>query len=287
MTPLRQGYFIRRAKDISIGSTLALAMLASGVALPGCNGGQDNEAAYSYDDTTYEKGIRSYIKEVAPGEFKITDEQTVEYDQSEAIVSYLDGTSRTLNPEAAKRLIDEEIQSKSDSTSTRDNERGYHRSGLSNVLLYGGMGYLLGRNRSYSYINNYRSNNRAGQYYNDPRTYQKAQSARSAMRASRTTAARPSGGRSGFFGGSPARGNGVTYKEERRREERRKNQAVRAAGANPPSILSSLLLSSFFQNDSNKKYAPTSRRRPAGGGLGLDAGRGHAALLGTESGGGD
>lgn len=203
MTPQRKGTFIRRAKDITISSTLAVAMLTSGIALPGCNGGQDNEAAYSYDDATYAKGIRSYIKEVSPGEFKITDEETVEYDQSEAIVTYLDGTSRTLNPEAAKQLIDEEIKIQGDSTSINGSQNNYHhRSGLSNVLLYGGMGYLLGRNRNNSYINSYRNNNRAGQYYNDPRTYQKAQSTRSAMRASRTVNSRPTGGRSGFFGRS-------------------------------------------------------------------------------------
>ncbi len=202
MTPQRKGTFIRRAKDITIGSTLAVAMLASGIFLPGCQGGEDNEAAYSYDDATFAKGIRSYIKEVNPGEFKITDEETVEYHQSEAIVTYLDGTSRTLNPEAAKRLIDEEIKSQGDSTSTTGRQNNYQRSGLSTMLLYGGMGYLLGRNRNNGYINSYRSNGQAGQYYSDPRTYQKAQSARSAMRASRTVNSRPTGGRSGFFGRS-------------------------------------------------------------------------------------
>ncbi|GHB62430.1 hypothetical protein [Persicitalea jodogahamensis] len=209
MTPQRNGSFIRRAKDITISSTLALAMLASGVVLPSCEGGQDNEADYSYDETTYAKGIRSYIKEVSPGEFKITDEETVEYDQSEAIVSYLDGTTRTLNPDAAKRLIDEEIKTQSDSTSNKEGERqNYRSSGLSNVLLYGGMGYLLGRNSGNSYMNSYRNNNQSGQYYSDPRTYQKAQSARSAMRASRTVTARPSGGRSGFFGRSRSSSGG-------------------------------------------------------------------------------
>lgn len=202
MTPQRNGTFIRRAKDITISSTLAMAMLASGIVLPGCQGGEDNEAAYSYDDATYAKGIRSHIKEVSPGEFKITDEETVEYDQSEAIVFYLDGTSRTLNPEAAKKLIDDEIKTQSDSTSANGSQNNYHRSGLSTMLLYGGMGYLLGRNRNNGYINNLRSNGQAGQYYSDPRTYQKAQSTRSAMRASRTMGSRPAGGKSGFFGRS-------------------------------------------------------------------------------------
>ena len=126
MTPQRKNTFIRRAKDITISSTLTLALLTSGIALPGCGENQDNEAAYSYDETTYDKGIRSYIKEVSPGEFKITDEETVDYNQSEAIVTYLDGTTRMLNPEAAKQLIDEEIRTQGDSLSTRNSQNNYH-----------------------------------------------------------------------------------------------------------------------------------------------------------------
>lgn len=207
MTPLRNGFFLRRAKDITISSTLALALLTGGLTLSGCEGGQDKEADYSYDDTVYEKGIRSYIKEVKPGEFKITDEETVEFDKSEAIVFYLDGTSRTISPNEAKRLIDEEIAvTKSDTTVTQRD--GYQRSGLSTMLLYGGMGYMLGRNRNNGYMNSFRQNNPGGQHYSDPRTYQKAQSARSDMRASRTVGARPSGGRGGFFGGRSSRSGG-------------------------------------------------------------------------------
>ena len=44
MTPQRKGTFLRRAKDITIGSTLAVAMLASGIILPGCQGGEDNRS---------------------------------------------------------------------------------------------------------------------------------------------------------------------------------------------------------------------------------------------------
>jgi len=208
MTPQRKNAFIRRAKDITISSTLAVAMLASGMALPGCQSGETAETDYSYDDATYAKGIRSFIKEVKPGEFKITDEETVEFDQSEAIVTYLDGTSRTINPDAAKKLIDEEIKSKGDSTSTTRTQNNYQSSGLSTMLLYGGMGYLLGRNRNNGYINNFRGNGQASQHYSNPSTYQKAQSARSDMRASRTMTARPSGGRSGFFGRSSGSSGG-------------------------------------------------------------------------------
>lgn len=214
MTPERRGSFIRRAKDITISSTLALAILASGVILPACSSSEEDEGAYTYEETTLSKGIRSYIKEVKPGEFKITDEESVEMDKSAAIVTYLDGRTETLTPEAAKKLIDEEIKVAADSTRTNNSrENGYHhRSGLSSMLLYGGMGYMLGRMGNNGYINNYRNGTSGGSgVYSNPGVYQKAQTAHSdvqASRSTRTVTSRPSGGRSGFFGRSGARSGG-------------------------------------------------------------------------------
>jgi hypothetical protein len=216
MTPIRKGTFIRRAKDITISSTLALALFASGMSLPGCTQQQDDEGAYSYEETVDTKGIRSHIKEVKPGEFEITDEETVPAEQAEAIVTYLDGRVETINPVAAKAMIDEEIKNSGDSTVTENSRNnGYHRSGLSSMLLYGGMGYMLGRNMNNGYINSYRDrgaqNGANSRFYSNPSTYQKSQSAYNDVQASRTTRTvntRPSGGRSGFFGRSGARSGG-------------------------------------------------------------------------------
>lgn len=217
MTPIRKGSFIRRAKDITIGSTLVLAFLASGLTLPGCTKQQDNEADYSYEETVYTKGVRSHIKETKQGEFEITDEETVPAEKSEAVVTYLDGRVETINPEAAKTLIDEEIKTAAqDSTVTNNNRsNGYHRSGLSTMLLYGGMGYMLGSRMNNGYMNSYRNqgmqNGANSRVYSNPSAYQKAQSTHNDMRASRTTrtvTSRPSGGRSGFFGRSGARSGG-------------------------------------------------------------------------------
>ncbi|TDB63988.1 hypothetical protein [Arundinibacter roseus] len=214
MTPTRKGHFIRKAKDITISSTLAFAILASGMMLPGCGSNESNEADYSYEETTYTKGIRSHIKEVKPGEFKITDEETVEIDKAEAIVTYLDGRTETISPAAAKKLIDEEIAAQKDSTqSSSRHHSGYHRSGLSSMLLYGGMGYMLGRTMNNGYMNSFRDRNPNGSaFYSNPGAYQKSQSAYSDVNASRTTrtvTTRPTGGRSGFFGSrSSAKGGG-------------------------------------------------------------------------------
>ena len=157
MTQLRRGSFIRKVKDISMGGALALALLA-GTGLVSCSSG-DEESDYSYEETSYGKGIRSHIQEVKPGEFKIVSEESVPTDSSAAIVSYLDGHKDTLSPTAAKALIDQEIRS--------NPHMGYH-SGLSSMLIYGGMGYFLGRNSNNSYLNDYRNvhgDKRSQSYY--------------------------------------------------------------------------------------------------------------------------
>jgi hypothetical protein len=203
MTRIRKGSFIKSAKDISIGGALALAIL-SGITMSSCSSNDDDESAYSYEETTYSKGIRSHIKEIKPGEFRITDEENVGADSSMAIVSYLDGHVDTLSTAAAKALIDEEIR-------TNHSYVGHH-SGLSSMLLYGGMGYMLGRNSSNSYMNNYRNDpNVSRGFYSNPATYERSQNVVSrvnASRSTRTVSSRPSGGRKGFFGRSSSRSGG-------------------------------------------------------------------------------
>lgn len=203
MTQLRKGSFVKRVKDISIGSALALAILSSGMMMPGCSS-NDDESDYSYEETTYSKGIRSHIKEVKPGEFKIMNEENVGADKSVAIVSYLDGHTDSLSTAAAKALIDEDIR-------TNQSNVGHH-SGLSSMLLYGGMGYMLGRNSGNGYINNYRKQNTNSRgFYGTPGAYNQSQTAVQSVNSSRSTRvvnSRPSSGRSGFFGRSSGRSGG-------------------------------------------------------------------------------
>lgn len=204
MSQLRKGTFIKRAKDISIGGALALTLFSGGLFMQSCGSNDEDDSAYSYEETTYAKGIRSHIKEVKPGEFKITDEESVGAGKSLAIVTYLDGHVDSLSATAAKALIDEDIR-------TNQTHVGHH-SGLSSMLLYGGIGYMLGRNSGNSYMNNYRAgNSNARAFYSNPDAYNKSQSAVSAVNASRTTrtvSTRPKGGRSGFFSRSASRSGG-------------------------------------------------------------------------------
>lgn len=194
MTKLRKGSFIRKAKDITIGSALALTFLSGSAFLASCSTNNDNESDYSYEETTYSKGVRSHIKETKPGEFSITNEESVEAGKSAAIVSYLDGHTDTLSATAAKALIDQEIQ-------TNQASVGQH-SGLSSMLLYGGMGYMLGRTMNNGYMNSYRNQGNSSRFYSSPSTFSQSQNTFrdvNASRSTRTVQARPSSGRSGFF----------------------------------------------------------------------------------------
>ncbi|QRR02006.1 hypothetical protein [Dyadobacter sandarakinus] len=203
---IRKGTFIKTAREISVSSALAITLLATPVVLPGCSSGGDDESAYSYEETSYGKGIRSHIREVKAGEFRITDEESVEPAQSGAIVTYLDGHTDSLSTTAAKALIDNEVRT----------NPGYvgHHSGLTSMLLYGGIGYMLGRNANNGYINSYRDRDggaTARGFYANPDTYNRARTAVSNVNASRTTrtvTARPKSGRSGFFGRSSSRSGG-------------------------------------------------------------------------------
>ncbi|RYF58493.1 MAG: hypothetical protein EOO39_34190 [Cytophagaceae bacterium] len=208
MTILKQGTLLRRVKDITLGTTLTIALLNGTVLLQSCGSNRSDEAGGSYGDgpaeetVTFKKGVRSVITETAPGEFKITDEAEAEPSESGAIVKYKDGHSDTLSVEAARKLVQNDP-----STSRYFNDPGsygqHHSNGLSNVLLWGGLGYMLGRSTAPRYNEQRYS---SGAYANQA-AYGRSQQLGRTVTSSRVVTSRPSGGRSGFFSrGSGGRG---------------------------------------------------------------------------------
>ena len=194
MTLQRKGAAIRRVRDIAVSSTLSLAVLTGAPLLQSCGG--DETRTETRQETTFSRGVKTYITEVEPGTFKVTDEVPASADSSVAIVRYYDGHRDTLSTASAKALIDNEIAA--------NPARVGHHSSLGNALLYGGMGYWLAttmRNRQYA---SYRQQYDGSRFYSNPATYQRSQSIGrqiSASRSTRTvTTSRPAGGRSGFFG---------------------------------------------------------------------------------------
>lgn len=197
MTPLRQHAVLRRVKDITLSTTLSLALLNGAVLLQSCgNNSADTEQA-ERTETTFGRGVRTYITETSPGNFKITDEVPAEPGQAGAIVNYADGHRDTLSVEAAKRLVETD-----QSTRTYlNNPNAYnHSNGLANVLLWGSLGYMLGRSTAPQYASDAR---RYGSgVYASPGVYNRSTQIGENVRGSRVTrSVRPTGGRSGFFGG--------------------------------------------------------------------------------------
>lgn len=195
MTPIRQHAVLRRVKDITLSTTLSVALLTGTAVLQSCG----NNADEAQTETRFGRGVRTYITETAPGNFKITDEEQTDPSRAGAVVNYYDGHRDTLSVEAAKRLVETDP-----STQTYLHNPGayhaHHRSGLANALLWGSLGYMLGRNTNSQYRDDARRYG-AGVYAN-PGLYQRSTQVGERVRASRITrTGRPSGGRSGFFGG--------------------------------------------------------------------------------------
>jgi hypothetical protein len=203
MTPLRHRALIRRVKDITLGTSLSLLLLGGGATLQSCG---NNRSEGDYDDgassetLTYTKGVRSVITETAPGEFKITDEVQADPNQSGAIVRYRDGHSDTLSVEVARRLVQND-PSTSQYFNNPNQYGSYHHNGLANALLWGGLGYMLGRSSNSAYDQRYSSG-----IYSSPGLYNRSQTLGRTVTAGRVVTSRPSGGRSGFFRSGSGRG---------------------------------------------------------------------------------
>jgi len=219
MTPIRTKSFIRKVKDITISSTIALAILGGGMSLQSCGNGSEEED-YEYEEVeVYTKGVKTYVSETSQGVFKISNETEVPADSSVAIITYLDGRQEKLSPPIVKSLIDNEI--KTDSASIGE------KSNLPNALLFGGMGYLLAKtvspnyatyrpdlnhvqasnanqksdstHRTHYHRSHFGGNSMMMAYFLTSGVFNRSNSIHQNIGNSRSTITRPVGGRSGFF----------------------------------------------------------------------------------------
>jgi len=206
MTPIRKHSVLRRVKDITLGTTLTLALLNGSVLLQSCGSNQEQSEAYEQTTSSPGQGVRTYITETSPGNFRITDEVQVDPGQAGAIVSYFDGHRDTLGVEAARRLV----QADPATSGYFNNPAGYGGpmgGGLANALLWGGLGYMIGRSTAPSYRD--RDHRYSSRYYANPGLHNRSTRLREDLYTRRTNpsyggqsrATRPSNGRSGFFGG--------------------------------------------------------------------------------------
>lgn len=202
----RKQAIIRRVKDITLGTTLSVALLNGSVLLQSCSGNNTNDED-RYNDSgraegeqkeSFKKGVRTFITETAPGTFKITDEQQVGPERAGAIVNYIDGHRDTLSVAAAQALV------KSDPSTSQyfNNPSGYgqhHGNGLANALLWGGLGYMIGR--QFMGGSSFDRDRRYSQgAYSNPSAYARSGQIGQDVSRSRVVTNRPSSGRGGFFG---------------------------------------------------------------------------------------
>jgi hypothetical protein len=191
MVAVKKGAFIKKVKNITIGSTLSLLLIGGSTSVTSCGGGKEEQ------EEVYGKGVQTYIKEEEKGVFKIVDEKTAEPSETKAFVEYLDGRKDTLNPDQIKGLIKSQVDTTGDwdeSPSTAQNdqkseERHYHsyHPGLGWLFWFSAMGHLYGRNNSYTNPG----------YYSNQDVYNRSRTTSNVVKSSRTL--RPVSSSRGFF----------------------------------------------------------------------------------------
>jgi hypothetical protein len=205
----------RLVKDITVGASLSMLLFGGGATLQSC-GSSERPTDYASTETdekepAFSRPVKTYITEIKPGEFKITDEIPVS-DSSEAmaVIRYHNGKRDTLSPTAARKLVQNDSSTK-EYFRNPDQYYGHshHHSSLSSVLLWGSMGYMLGRNSGMRSYNADRERQYSSGAYANPAAYNRSAQIHNDYHNHRTrVATRPSGGRSGFFSRSRSSGFG-------------------------------------------------------------------------------
>jgi hypothetical protein len=201
MIQKRKGAFIRKVKDITLSSTLSLGLLGTTLLMPGCdntNSSADNNTE-EYE-VSFTKGMQTHIQETEKGIFKITEEQVVGEGESKAIVTFLNGQTDTLSLDAAKRIVEADKNAGNwDENTNQEVRQGYHGGGLSSVLMYGALGYYMGRSMN--------SRPNPG-FYANPSVYNRAQQHTSTIQQS-ARVNRPVNSSKGYFKGGSNRSVGA------------------------------------------------------------------------------
>lgn len=200
MIQKRKGAFIRKVKDITLSSTLTLSLLGTTMLMPACNSNNSSADSNSEETAvTFTQGMQTHIRETDKGVFKITDEQVVGEGESKAIVTFLNGQTDTLSLETAKRIVESEGNAGSwDDNNNQEVRQGYYGGGLSSALMYGALGYYMGRSM------NSRPN---PAFYASPDVYNRAQQHTTTIQNARVS--RPTNSSKGFFKGGSNRSVGA------------------------------------------------------------------------------
>ncbi len=113
--------------------------------LPACSGGGGADEASTDGQEwngpeagqTYSKGVITEMTEVQPGEWKITAERPAGKEEVAAILRHFDGKVDTLQGQALQRQMQD--------YSRRNPENRVGSTGMMDVLMWSGIGYMAGR----------------------------------------------------------------------------------------------------------------------------------------------
>ncbi|GAB3830225.1 hypothetical protein [Pontibacter rugosus] len=174
-----------KKKYLTIGDLKRNAFIVAAAAcmgLTGCSSNNQNEEWNAGEEVAVPDGVITEMTEEAPDQWKITDERTTAPGKSMAILKYNDGRVDTLQGLALENQLKD----------VASNQQQYNQGGfgLSSVLWWSAMGYMMGRN----------TGPRAA-YYANPGLMNNTSAWRQNVQTYRQRATAPSSGRSGFFRG--------------------------------------------------------------------------------------
>ncbi len=181
-----QKTFLRPVKDILLAkSFMVTSLLAISVFATACSEEEQ--------ETIYTKNVHSIIKETAPNEFKISEEQIMEGDKSRAYINFLDGTMEEISLDSLQYRLEH-------------SQHPYHYNGngnLNEILVASAFGSMLSPNYQYRLYpsNPYQQTNHVNRYlvryFIDEAVHAISNNIRTTVSNSRISV--PSSARHGFF----------------------------------------------------------------------------------------
>lgn len=119
---------------------LVAAAASLGLGLPACSSGTESDSTANgewSDGDSYSEGVVTEMTEVKPGEWKITAEKPAGKEEVAAILKHFDGKVDTLQGQA--------LQQQMQNYSRQNPENHVGRTGMMDVLMWSGIGYMAGR----------------------------------------------------------------------------------------------------------------------------------------------
>ena len=173
--------------------------------LAGCSSSDNSGESSALNEAAQKTGAFVIIEETAPGKYKVLEE----YPSSETrvVLKDINGTERVLSKEEMDRLLAEENAKIDAGTSNLTNQNAQLSSGgmsIGEALLASAAGAIIGSWIGNKLFNNPGYQSQRQSAYKNPSAYSRSVDSFNKAKAT-SSAGKPSGGKSGFFGGSSSK----------------------------------------------------------------------------------